>query len=108
MASVRRFSGTRLRELREDRRILQDDLSHRLRTRGFGTTQAQISRWESGQQPRAYILAALADELGVKVDELYGDDEDEESALPLISDDVLDALAFAIEAAREKKARALA
>ena len=81
MASVRRFSGTRLRELREDRRILQDDLSHRLRIRGFGTTQAQISRWESGQQPRAYILAALADELGVKVDELYGDDEDEESAL---------------------------
>lgn len=72
-------SGEKIRQLREGKRLLQHDLANRLRERGYGTTQVTISRWENGQEPRAYVLPALAEELGVKVDELYGDDEDEES-----------------------------
>lgn len=72
----RRFSGERLRQLRGRRD--QTDLAAALRRRGFGTTQTQVSRWESGQQPRRYILEALAKELGCKVSDLF-EDADEES-----------------------------
>lgn len=77
----RSFSGQRLERLRGKK--TQTDLANALRGRGFGTTQTTVSRWESGQEPRSYILPALADELDVTVDELYGDDDDEESrAMP--------------------------
>lgn len=69
---MRRFSGQKLREARGKRN--QTDLAAALQRRGFGTTQTQISRWESGQTPRAYILAPLADALGVKLDDLLEDD----------------------------------
>ena len=98
--------GRRLRKLRHDRGWTQAELGTHTEVR-----ERQIIRWENNQhKPRYEHVAALARALGVPVAELMGDmdDEDEESALPLISDDVLDALAFAIEAAREKKARALA
>lgn len=105
----RRVSPQKLAGFREAKRLDQTELAARLRKRGLGTTQATVSRWEHGQEPRSHMLPALAAELGVKVDELYGDDEDEEAALPLLArDDVLDALDYAIQAAREKKARALA
>lgn len=69
---MRRFSGERLKEARGKRN--QTDLAAALQRRGFGTTQTQISRWESGQTPRRYIRAALAEELGVKIGDLYEDD----------------------------------
>lgn len=81
MPKLRRFSGENLHRIREQRRILQDDLAHQLRRRGFGTTQATVSRWENGQEPRAHVIGALADILGVTVDELYGDAEEEEDSL---------------------------
>lgn len=100
MSSVRRFSGTKLQQLRESRRLLQHDLADRLRDRGLGTTQATVSRWENGQEPRSYVMAALADELGVKVDELYGDDEDAEAAsmAPLAAES--DAVAALVQSIR--------
>lgn len=72
--------GTRIRELREARKITQHDLADRLRKRGYGTTQTTVSRWESGQVPRGYVAKALAEELGTSLDELYGSDDDEEAA----------------------------
>ena len=81
----RRFSPEKLEKLRGKR--TQTDLAYALRRRGFGTTQTTISRWESGQEPRSLVLPALAAELGVKVDELYDGDEDEEvSSSPLARD----------------------
>jgi len=68
---MQRFSHRKLKELRGKRD--QTDLAAALRRRGFGTTQTQISRWEGGQEPRAYILPALAEELGVAVDDLFED-----------------------------------
>lgn len=72
--------GETLKRVRESKNLTQHDLASRLRERGYGTTQTTVSRWESGQEPRGYVLAALAEELGVKVDELFGADEDEEAA----------------------------
>jgi len=85
--------GERLKQIREARRLTQHDLAHRLRQRGFGTTQTTVSRWESGQAPRGYVLAALAAELGVTVDELLGSsDEDEEAASMPTHHELLEAL----------------
>ena len=66
---MKKFSGEKVAAARGKR--TQIDLAAALRGRGFGTTQTQVSRWESGQQPRRYILDALADELGVSVDDLF-------------------------------------
>lgn len=79
------FSGVKLEALRKSRHLLQHDLASRLRERGFGTTQTTISRWESGQQPNGAVLPALAAELGCAIADLYGDDEDEESASMALS-----------------------
>lgn len=78
-----RFSGQRLRDLRGKRN--QTDLAAGLQRRGFGTTQTQISRWESGQSPRRYILPALAAELGCQVGDLFeaADDEEDDLNAPL-------------------------
>lgn len=71
--------GERIKELREARRLTQHDLASNLRKRGFGTTQTTVSRWEAGQVPRGAVLAALADELGVTVDDLLASEDDEEA-----------------------------
>lgn len=70
-----RFAHERLPEFRGN--LTQTDLANRLRAKGYGTTQTTVSRWEAGQQPRAYVLPALARELGVSVDDLFADDEEE-------------------------------
>lgn len=74
----RRFSPEKLEKLRGRR--TQTDLAYALRRRGFGTTQTTVSRWESGQEPRSQVMAALAAELGVKVDELYEGEDDEDAS----------------------------
>lgn len=81
------FSGTALEALRERRKLTQHDLASALRIRGFGTTQTTVSRWESGQQPHASVLPALAAELGCSIGDLYAleGDEDEEAASMALS-----------------------
>lgn len=69
-----KFSGDKVKELRGSR--TQSELAFALNRRGFGTTQTQVSRWESGQRPRRYILDALAEELGVQPDELFVEETD--------------------------------
>lgn len=78
-------SGERIRQYREKRNLLQHDLASKLRARGYGTTQVTVSRWENGQEPRAHVLPALAQELGCTVDELY-DEDDEEAAQAMPAD----------------------
>lgn len=89
MAATHTFSGSRLRQLRQARRLTQHDLASALRTSGFGTTQTTISRWEDGQQPQSAVLPSLAAALGVGISDLFGgDDEDEESSgMPLSRDE---------------------
>jgi transcriptional regulator with XRE-family HTH domain len=86
--------GARLKQIRESRHVTQHDLANRLRERGYGTTQTTVSRWESGQVPRGYVARALAAELGVSLDELFGSDEDEEAAPAMddLSRDLMDAI----------------
>jgi len=79
--AVRTFSAERLKELRANQRLTQHDLASKLRTRGFGTTQTTVSRWEDGQQPHSAVLPELAAALGVEIDDLYGSDDDEEADL---------------------------
>lgn len=97
MGAGRRVSGETIRRLREARHLLQHDLASNLRSRGFGTTQVTISRWENGQEPRSHVLPALAAELGVTVEQLYGDEEDEEAALVAAKDDIRDELMAALD-----------
>jgi transcriptional regulator with XRE-family HTH domain len=78
------FSGAKLEQLRLAKQLTQHDLASRLRTRGFGTTQATISRWESqGHQPSGAVLPALAEELECSIGDFYGSDDDEEEDPPL-------------------------
>jgi transcriptional regulator with XRE-family HTH domain len=73
---MRRIDTSKLAGLRVRRGLSQQQLADRLGRRGFGTTQETVSRWEHGQQPRGWVREALAEELGVPLDELYGDDDD--------------------------------
>jgi transcriptional regulator with XRE-family HTH domain len=101
------FSGGRLKELRNLKRLTQHDLASELRKTGFGTTQTTVSRWEDGQQPQSSVLPALALILGVSIGELFSEDDDEEAAsMGLTGDqrDLLAALAHAL--ARFKTVRA--
>lgn len=80
MPRLQNFSGRRLKELRDQKRLTQHDLASKLREHGFGTTQTTISRWEDGQQPQTRVLAVLARELGCKIGEFYVDEDDDESS----------------------------
>lgn len=91
-----RFSGKKLRELRQARKLDQTSLSHLARKFASGMTQAQVSRYENGQQPSGHNAIALAAALEVDVRELYEPDDDEEAAqvadLAISRGDLLDAL----------------
>lgn len=98
MPSRPKVDSQKIAQLRRLKKIDQTEFAGRLRKHGLGATQATVSRWENGQEPRAYALPAIAAELGVTVDELYGDEDDEESdQLPHAPDDMLAALAVALE-----------
>lgn len=92
-----RFAHEKLPQLRGN--LTQTDLANRLRAKGYGTTQTTVSRWEAGQQPRAYVLPALASELGVTVDELFATDDEEDASSMALDRDLLGELHKAIGAA---------
>lgn len=49
----------------------------------IGAHFTSVSDWERGvNQPSTRHLRAIADVLGVRIEDLYTDDEDEESSLP--------------------------
>lgn len=77
MAGRGRVDGTKIATLRAAKSYDQTEFATRLRKRGLGATQATVSRWENGQEPRAYALPAIAAELGVAIESLYADGEDE-------------------------------
>lgn len=70
------FSPTRLRTLRERRGLLQEDLAQLTTSGGYAVSRSTISHLELGDRtPGAPVLKALADALGVVVDELLDDAE---------------------------------
>lgn len=90
------FQFRRLEHLRLRRGLTQADVAYELRRRhGLKTDQAQIARWEGGQHtPRAGAIPALADVLGCRMDDLYGDDDEEaDERMPPAFSRALDALA---------------
>lgn len=103
MANRRKVSSAKLVALREGKKLDQTELAVRLRARGLGTTQATISRWENGKEPRAYALSALASELGCAIEELFADDDAEAASMSTATadsfgqriDDLLTERAFA-------------
>jgi transcriptional regulator with XRE-family HTH domain len=74
-----RFSGSRVRRAREQRKWSQGDLA-----RAIGTSEMNIGRWERGDnKPSADHLAAIAQATGHAIEFFYvnGDaEEDEEDA----------------------------
>lgn len=98
------ISGERIKTLRESRNLLQHDLASALRRRGFGTTQTTVSRWEAGQLPNASVLPVLAAELGVSLDDLYGDAEEEEPS-DMVADLFRQAIAAAVDAELRRRDR---
>lgn len=87
MKFTKSVDGQRLAELRGKRS--REWIAHELRSRGHATDAKAIWRWENGRnQPNARVLPDYAEVLGAdSVDELYGDAEDEEAALSLLSAD---------------------
>lgn len=89
MAGRGKVDGAKIATLRLAKKFDQTELAGRLRKHGLGATQATVSRWENGQEPRAYVLPALAQELGVRIEELYADGDDEEESRAVTLDDFL-------------------
>jgi Predicted transcriptional regulators len=63
-----RFRGDRLRQVRELRQLTREELTARL---GIGATQLYKYE-EAGVEPRANVVARLAEELAVTADYLLG------------------------------------
>lgn len=63
--------------------MTQERLAEAVRARGVKATARYIHRWEKGvNAPRSDVVPALAGALGVTIESLYGDgDDDEEDAL---------------------------
>ncbi len=60
--------GERLRKLRQDRQLPQDDVA-----RAIGVRVQAVSEWERGEaEPRVASLRELAKLFGVTLDELIG------------------------------------
>lgn len=76
------FRPRLLASLRGRANMTQGDLAYELRNRhGLKADQSQVAHWERGSYtPRASVIPALADVLGVTMEELYSDDEEEEDA----------------------------
>lgn len=93
--------------------MTQEDVAHGLRQQGFKATAKSISRWENGDNdPRASVIPVLADVLGTSIDDLYTDDEDEDSdaADQPTTAELLDALqpfALLLEKARHTETRSV-
>lgn len=92
LVSAREISPERLMKLRGKRS--REVIAHELRGRGHGTDAKAIWRWEKGHnQPSARVLPDYATVLGCSsVEELYGEDEDEEAARPMGQMSILEAL----------------
>jgi transcriptional regulator with XRE-family HTH domain len=77
---TRRLVPGRLAQLRLKAGMTQEDAAHGLRRKGFKATGLSISRWERGtHEPRSNVIPALSEVYGVTIDELYGEDEEEDS-----------------------------
>lgn len=96
MTKHRAVSGTKIRELRESRRLTQHDLASILRRAGFGTTQTTVSRWEDGQKPQSSVIPALAEALGVGLLDLYSDEDEEAHASMPPHRDMMETLYYAL------------
>lgn len=75
----------RINQARLHAGMTQADVAYRLREQGHKANERSIRRWESGQHaPHANVVPALADALGITIDELYttdgSDDEEEDEA----------------------------
>lgn len=76
---VREFSPRRLARARSNSGLTQADLAIALRTATRAkTTERNVRRWEAGTNtPHSALIPAIAEALGVTVDDLYGTDEEE-------------------------------
>lgn len=101
---IKTFDGARLREARKARGLSQSQLGSLI-----GAHVTSISDWERGANaPSGRHIASISRELGVSVEELYGDD-DEESSLPSRDQrDLLAALAEALAPFRRERQEAAA
>lgn len=80
--------------------MVQEDIAHALRRQGFKTAAKSVSLWERGiNSPRAEMIPALAQVLGITIEELYSSDDDEEDGVH----DLARALLVAVESLVSRK-----
>lgn len=86
---TREINPSRLIALRGKRS--REVIAHEMRRRGHGTDAKTIWRYETGRnQPSSRVLADYADVLGAgSVEELYGEEDDEEPHPAMSLDDFL-------------------
>lgn len=81
---IKSVQPKRLAELRGKRS--REVIAHELRKRGHGTDAKAIWRYETGRnQPSARVLPDYAEVLGAEIDDLYGDEDDEESETDMVT-----------------------
>ncbi|MDF2857249.1 MAG: transcriptional regulator, family [Neobacillus sp.] len=66
--------GKRLKKLRDDRGLYQEDIGE-----WFNMRKSTVSQWESGRLPHASIIAQLARKFNVATDYLLGLSDNERS-----------------------------
>lgn len=77
METQTRFRGERLREARKAQNISQTALANRI-----GASWSSITRWERGvNAPSGRHVAGICRELGITTEQLYEEEEDEDSAV---------------------------
>lgn len=78
---TKRLSAPRLYDLRLRSGLSQTDVAYALRERGFKADATAISRWERGiHEPGASVVPSLAEIYGVATDDLYAEEDDEDSS----------------------------
>lgn len=84
MPTATRFRGDLLRSVRKARKLSQSQLGSRI-----SAHVTSISDWETGKNaPSGRHVAGLCRELGITAEQLYGDEDEEESDMyaQLVSD----------------------
>lgn len=72
--------GENLKKIRKERELTQEQLAD-----AVGVSAQAVSKWEQGSFPDASLLPAVADFLGVKIDELFGRKEEHFSLEQLLA-----------------------
>lgn len=86
-------TGTKLKLLREKKRLSQEELAHQI-----GVTQTSIGNWEHGKSIKHEYIAKLAQALGVPIEDLLTPNQNNKDIITQQKEDAPIGFEFIIKA----------